>query len=460
MTNEVARALSAEQQITADLAAFVERDGADLEAAHRALAKANDIPEGDITAAWVQARADKVARQRLKARAAEIAVKLEPQPRSLKARMLEISARHREREIALRPVEVVVAKPVAAPAPQFGGEAAPVEGPVVLNARAPYETAKEFARRRCYRDGKPVVWYWQGQFWRWNGKYYEEEKEEVIRGEVYAFLDGASRWIGPNQTAEFQPTPKHVNDLLDGLKTGLALPVECQPPMWLDSRRPATDMNVFQNGIVNMLTGERQELTPNLWVHSALGFEWKPGPTPVWDRWLDEVFPGDEESKQCLEELTGYCMTEETKFQKGGMLLGPKRSGKGTWAHVMRKLVGDRSYVGLSFNTWTQGENSKEVLIGKRVGVFSDVRFKPGKFYGATYDAGGIGHKDAELFLNITGEDTITIGRKWIGAWHGQLRLKLVVISNEVPNLNDSSGVLPSRFVKIRFSVSFYGREA
>jgi len=91
--------------------------------------------------------------------------------------------------------------------------------------------------------------------------------------------------------------------------------------------------------------------------------------------------------------------------------------------------------------------------------VFSDVRFKPGKFYGTSYDPGGIAHKDAELFLNITGEDTITIGRKWIGAWHGQLRLKLVVMSNEVPNLNDGSGVLPSRFVKIVFGVSFFGRE-
>jgi putative DNA primase/helicase len=152
-------------------------------------------------------------------------------------------------------------------------------------------------------------------------------------------------------------------------------------------------------------------------------------------------------------------MTEETKFQKGAMAIGEKRSGKGTWAHVLRHLVGDRSYVGLSFNTWTQGDYSKEVLIGKRVGVFSDVRFKPGKMYGQNWDAGGISHISAELLLNITGEDVITIGRKWIGAWHGQLRMKPVLLSNEVPNLNDAQGVLPSRFMKVRFGVSFYGRE-
>jgi putative DNA primase/helicase len=44
-------------------------------------------------------------------------------------------------------------------------------------------------------------------------------------------------------------------------------------------------------------------------------------------------------------------------------------------------------------------------------------------------------------------------------SWHGQLRLKLMIVSNEVPNLNDASGVLPSRFIKLHFPVSFYGRE-
>jgi putative DNA primase/helicase len=113
----------------------------------------------------------------------------------------------------------------------------------------------------------------------------------------------------------------------------------------------------------------------------------------------------------------------------------------------------------LSFNNWTAGLNSREVLIGKRVAVFPDVRFKPGKWYGQNYDPGGIDHTSAELLLNITGEDEISIPRKWIGAWHGRLRTKIMLISNEVPNLNDSSGVLPSRFEKAHFSESFFGRE-
>src|SRR5262249_19688750 len=93
------------------------------------------------------------------------------------------------------------------------------------------------------------------------------------------------------------------------------------------------------------------------------------------------------------------------------------------------------------------------------VGVFADVRFKPGRQYGSSYDPGGINHVSAELLLNITGEDTVTIPRKYKGAWHGQLRLKVMLISNEVPNLNDGGGGLPSRFLKLQFVKSFYGQE-
>jgi putative DNA primase/helicase len=330
----------------------------------------------------------------------------------------------------------------------------------VLNANAPFDTAKIFAQHHCRVDGTTVVWFWQGQFWRWNGKFYATEPDEVMRGRVYAFLDGAQRWTGQNQTARFQPNPRHVNEVLDCLKTGLALGVECPPPMWLDSRQSATAWIAFQNGIVNVLTGELRPLSPNLWTHSALGFDWRSdAPCRTWERFLQDVFPDDEESVQFLEEWMGYCMTEETKFQKGAMLIGPKRSGKGTISHVLRQMVGDSSYIGLSFNTWAVGENSKECLIGKRVGVFADVRFKPGRAYGASFDPGGIGHVSAELLLNIIGEDTVTIGRKYKSPWHGQLRAKLMMISNEIPNLNDASGVLPSRFIKLRFGVSFFGRE-
>src|SRR2546430_7869196 len=56
----------------------------------------------------------------------------------------------------------------------------------------------------------------------------------------------------------------------------------------------------------------------------------------------------------------------------------------------------------------------------KRVGVFPDVRLRPGKWYGQNFDPGGLDHKSKEQVLNITGGDPITVGRKYIGPWQGR----------------------------------------
>ncbi len=51
----------------------------------------------------------------------------------------------------------------------------------------------------------------------------------------------------------------------------------------------------------------------------------------------------------------------------------------------------------------------------------------------------------------------MTLGRKFRPDWEGVLPGKVTLVSNEVPNFNDS--VLPTRFVKLDFAVSFLGRE-
>ena len=361
-----------------------------------------------------------------------------------------------------RPTVVTLVPKAAKPQPKVQPKVEPkpsvVEAPV-LSPMAPYDTGKEFVKRHCTMNGLCITWFWQEQWYRWNGQIYEVVPHGVLRQQVYEFLDGARRRSG-EQLIRFQPTPKYVNDVIDALKAQLELGLECQPPMWLGERRSATDWMVLQNGLVNVETQEFRPLSPDLWAHSALRFDWDPAAEcPVWEEFLYSIFGEDQQSIDFLEQWMGYCMTEETKFQKGAMFIGPKRAGKGLITHVLRQMVGDHSYVGLSFNNWAQSENSKECLVGKRVGVFPDARLPAGQVYGQNFSPGGVKHNSAELLLNIIGEDSVTIGRKYKTPWHGQLRIKLTLISNEPLNFNDSTGVLPSRFIKLHFKKSFFDRE-
>jgi putative DNA primase/helicase len=88
-------------------------------------------------------------------------------------------------------------------------------------------------------------------------------------------------------------------------------------------------------------------------------------------------------------------------------------------------------------------------LIGKRLAIVSDARL------GGRADQ----HIIAERLLSITGEDAITVDRKFREAWTGRLQTRFLILSNELPRLPDASGALVSRFIVLLLVNSFYGRE-
>jgi putative DNA primase/helicase len=90
-----------------------------------------------------------------------------------------------------------------------------------------------------------------------------------------------------------------------------------------------------------------------------------------------------------------------------------------------------------------------EELIGKRCAVISDARL------GSQTDITTL----TENLLRITGEDAVSVPRKHRLPWTGRLGVRFVVLTNEVPVLRDSAAALVSRFVILRMTKSFNGRE-
>jgi len=89
--------------------------------------------------------------------------------------------------------------------------------------------------------------------------------------------------------------------------------------------------------------------------------------------------------------------------------------------------------------------------------VFPDIRLAPSKWFGQRFEPGGVDYKSVEELLRITAGDPETVLRKYLGPWIGQLPGKVWMASNQVPNFNDA--VLPTRFIKVAFTVSYLGRE-
>jgi putative DNA primase/helicase len=88
-------------------------------------------------------------------------------------------------------------------------------------------------------------------------------------------------------------------------------------------------------------------------------------------------------------------------------------------------------------------------LIGKPLAIISDARL------GGRTD----GHVVVERLLSITGEDRLSVDRKFLPVWNGQLATRFLILTNELPKLGDASGAIASRFIILRLVKSFYGQE-
>lgn len=167
----------------------------------------------------------------------------------------------------------------------------------------------------------------------------------------------------------------------------------------------------------------------------------------AWFRFLHQLFDGDAEALDLLQEWFGYCLIGDTSLQKMLLIVGPRRSGKGTIARVLTRLVGAANVCGPTTSSLA-GPFGLQPLLGKSLAIVSDARFSGENIQAVV-----------ERLLCISGEDTLTVDRKFLGSVTLKLPLKFMFLSNELPRLADASGALAGRFVILRLTNSFYGQE-
>src|SRR5690606_3478784 len=252
------------------------------------------------------------------------------------------------------------------------------------------------------------------------------------------------------QYAPVAVTKKLIDEILDAL-TGLRLLArDFQAPRWLGGNHPdPLTCIACRNGILHMPTGALTPNTPRFSNHNALTFDYDAtARCEAFLTFVHEIFEHDPSAIETLQEMFGYLLTRDTRQQKIFLIVGPKRSGKGTLARVIFDLVGrancaSPTLAGLSTNFGLQP------LIGKQVALISDARLS------GRHDQALI----TERLLSISGEDYLTIDRKYQTGWTGKLNARFLIMTNELPRLSDSSGALAGRFIILTMQKSFYGRE-
>ena len=322
----------------------------------------------------------------------------------------------------------------------------------ILDPRDPLPSARALMSARYMADDEKALHHHRGVFYEWTGACYREADNDSILARIWDYLDGAKRLGKELEEIPFQPNRSSVENVFAALKAVSNLPAHIEPPTWLadSDMPPAHELLPVKNGLLHLPSGTLYRPSPAYFCLNAADVEFDPGaPKPKeWLRFLDQVWPGDTQSVEALQDMFGYLLSPDTSQQKILLIVGPKRSGKGTIARVLTGIMGQESVAAPTLASLATNFGLAP-LIGKSVAMIGDARLS------GRADQASI----AERLLSISGEDSITVDRKFKPAWTGRLSARFVILTNELPRLADASGALASRFVVLTMEQSFYGRE-
>jgi len=337
------------------------------------------------------------------------------------------------------------------------GETDPTTGRLILDPGDPLPSARVFLRKRFTVEDVVALRFYAGVFFGWRDNRYAPIDEDELRSELYRFTENAVRLKasqdGDVKFVPFQPTSAKVGNLVDAIKAETILAADVVSPVWLDedgnSPKPA-ELLVCRSGSLHIPANRWIAPTPRLFSTSALSFDYEhDAPEPVqWLSFLAGLWPDDPQSIELLQDWFGYCLTGDTSQQKMLLLVGPKRSGKGTIGRILRELAGAGNVAGPTTSSLAT-QFGLQPLIGKTLAIVSDARFS--------------GQPESSVVLErllcISGEDALTIPRKYQSDVTMRLPTRFMFLTNELPRVIDTSGALASRFVVLMLRESFLGRE-
>ena len=293
-------------------------------------------------------------------------------------------------------------------------EAAPPPGAIIIDPSAPYKVANGYVDRNFTHDEKRTLHYHRGGFYSWSGSAYPEVTDTDIRSGLYRYLDqcvapdrrgaAAAGQTKPGDGRQCRRALRAAAHLKDGIVAASMAGYGSR-----SSRR--RDRGVQQRAAapadLTLLPH-----TPAFFTHNAVDFAYDPAAPEPRHGWRSskQLWPDDPASIDTLQEIFGLAdgrhpAPEDVPDRRAEAL----RQGhdRAHLARPDRQRQHRRADAGRPRHQLRAGTADRQALA-----IISDARL------GGRADQ----HAIAERLLSITGEDTITVDRKYRAAWTGRCR--------------------------------------
>jgi putative DNA primase/helicase len=249
----------------------------------------------------------------------------------------------------------------------------------------------------------------------------------------------AQYWENLEKFAMHIKKPKTMNDVLNFGRSDLVI-----DPDEFDANRSL--LNV-KNGVINLETGEFCPHRPEDLCSMQSPVTYNPGAVAErWERFLGEIFLGDQELIAFIKRAVGYSISGWTSEQVFLILHGDGSNGKSELLSVLALLLGSylrNANVDTFMDDKPQGGHNEDIarLRGARLVTTSETEKT---------------RRLAEsLVKRLTGEDKITASYKHERTFEFTPRFKVWLAANHKPNVSGTDYGLWRRILLVPFHAKF-----
>lgn len=324
----------------------------------------------------------------------------------------------------------------------------------LVNPEPPLAVTDELrlARHVCQKfsqAGTCTLAYFQHAWYRWDGSWRAVD-EEQLSSTLYQVCKDNIMSCSPKNDIDRFGNPKTAPKLGKSQLSNVILALKSLVTIsqvgwrngdggrWLAFQDQLLDLNAWIDGSVVCVDQTPKYFSPSAIPYPLIYTEQEP--TIFLEKLRDQV---TENEVAALQEFGGYCLTEDTSFQRILCLVGPPRSFKGTYEKCLRHSVGEHNTVAKTLKSFLS-PHALENVPGKTFLGISDSRPDP-----------NLSRSAVERLLSISGEDPQDINPKGKPPYTAKLNCKIAVIANLIPDFADPTGAMLSRFIFIETTKSY-----
>jgi putative DNA primase/helicase len=206
-----------------------------------------------------------------------------------------------------------------------------------------------------------------------------------------------------------------------------------------------------ENGTVDLRTGKHREHRPEDYITKLCPDEFDPSAeAPRFERFLNELFDGDQGTIGFVRRYAGSCASGSTKDRAFAILWGAGKNGKTTLLELLRTVLGD----------YAKDTPVETVMQKDYEGVGNDVA----KLKGSRLVTGSESEKGKKLAVakvkKLVGSDTVSARFLYGEFFEFKPQMKLWIATNHKPVIEETADGIWDRVHLVPFRVRFEGDKA